>query len=76
MTEVETPVPTELSEQDATGKLKTMYDEMKMSLRVPSVPRIFRLLAAEYPDYLQVAWVSLKPNVRTVFFRRTCPRYS
>jgi len=68
MTAVERPVQPELSEEDATGKLKSIYDEIKMGLRVPSVPRLFRLLAAEYPDYLQVAWSSLKPNVRTVFF--------
>lgn len=68
MTAVETLVPPELSEEDATGKLKSIYDEIKMGLRVPSVPRLFRLLAADYPDYLQVAWSTLKPNARTVYF--------
>jgi len=68
MTAVERSVQPELSEEDVTGKLKSIYDEIKMGLRVPSVPRLFRLLAAEYPDYLQVAWSSLKPNVRTAYF--------
>lgn len=57
----------EIPEAEATGKIKGVYDDIKSTLRTPIVASLFRALAV-YPDYLQVAWLGLKPNVQTVFF--------
>jgi hypothetical protein len=58
---------TEVPEAEAEGKIKIVYDDIKSTLRTPVVGLAFRALAV-YPDYLQVAWIALKPNVQTVFF--------
>lgn len=60
----------EVPEAEATGKIKSVYDDIKVTLRIPVVGLPFRALAVN-PDYLQVAWIALKPNVQTVFFE-TC----
>ncbi len=57
----------EVPESEAAGKIKGVYDDIKSTLRTPVVGSLFRALAV-YPDYLQVAWIGLKPNVQTVFF--------
>lgn len=58
---------TEVSEESAEGAIKAIYDDIKVTLRVPFVSLVFRVLATE-PDYLAMAWRALKPNVQTVFF--------
>jgi hypothetical protein len=60
-------VETEVSEADAAGAVKAIYDDIKATLRVPVVPLVFRVLATE-PDYLAMAWRALKPNAQTAFF--------
>jgi hypothetical protein len=57
----------EVPEAEAEGKIKGIYDEIKETLRAPTVSLVFRVLATE-PDYLQLAWKALKPNVQTAFF--------
>lgn len=57
----------EVPEGEAAGKIKSVYEDIKSTLRTPVVPLPFRALAV-HPDYLQVAWIALKPNVQTVFF--------
>lgn len=57
----------EVPEAEATGKIKDVYDDIKVTLRIPVVGLQFRALAVN-ADYLQVAWIALKPNVQTVFF--------
>ncbi len=59
--------PAEIPEAEAEGKTKVVYDQIKSVLRTPLVPFVFRTLA-RYPDFLQVAWEALKPNVQTAFF--------
>jgi hypothetical protein len=54
-------------EAEATGKVKATYDDIRDSLRTPNVSLLFRVLAG-YPDFLEVAWQQLKPNVITVYF--------
>lgn len=58
---------TEVPEGEAEGKIKSVYDDIKATLRTPIVGLAFRALAVQ-PDYLEVAWIALKPNVQTVFF--------
>lgn len=60
----------EVPEADAEGKIKNIYDDIKETLRVPVVSPVFRALAL-YPDYLQMAWRVLKPNVQIVYFERS-----
>src|SRR5947209_13916302 len=59
---------TELPEDEAEGVTKSIYEDIKSTLRVPMVNLVFRTLAAQHPDYLQVAWRALKPNAQTVLF--------
>lgn len=61
--------PTEVSEAQAEGVVKTIYGEIKDTFRVPVVNLVFRVLAT-HPDYLQLAWTALQPNVQTVFFEQ------
>lgn len=60
----------EVTEAEAQGPTKAMYEDIKNSLRVPFVPALFRSLAV-YPYYLTLAWNSLKPNALTVYFERS-----
>lgn len=61
--------PAEVPEGQAEGKIKATYDDVKETLRVPYVPELIRALAV-YPNYLQLAWMALKPNAQTVYFER------
>jgi hypothetical protein len=60
----------EVSEDDAAGNVKGIYDEIKSVLRVPFVPTLFRSLAVT-PDCLQLAWRQLQTNAQTVYFERS-----
>lgn len=57
----------EVSEADAKPPVKGVYDDIKATLRVPVVNLVFRVLATQ-PDYLQLVWQNLRPNVCTSFF--------
>jgi hypothetical protein len=57
----------EIPEAQAEGKIKEIYEDIKTTLRIPAVGSIFRVLALQ-PDYLQMAWRVLKPNVQTIYF--------
>lgn len=59
----------EVLEDAAEGKIKTVYDDIKATFRVPLVNLVFRRLAA-HPEYLQLAWQQLQPNVQTLYFER------
>jgi hypothetical protein len=58
----------QIPEASAQGRVKAAYDDVKRSLRIPFVPYLFRALAARFPDYLDVAWQQLGPNVRIMYF--------
>ncbi|MGH2442869.1 MAG: halocarboxylic acid dehydrogenase DehI family protein [Chloroflexota bacterium] len=64
---VDTSLMAEVSEADAQGAVKAIYDDIKNTLRVPVVNLVFRVLATQ-PDFLQLAWRQLEPNLRTVYF--------
>jgi hypothetical protein len=57
----------EIPEAEAEGKLKSVYEDIKGTLRVPAVSPVFLALAT-CPNYLIAAWTVLKPNAQTVFF--------
>ena len=57
----------EVTESEAQGKIKAVYEDINSTFGTLSVPLVFRQLAT-CPDYLEVAWRMLKPNAQTVFF--------
>lgn len=63
----------EVPEAQAEGKIKSIYDDVKATLRVPFVPSVTRSLAV-YPDYLIPAWTVLKPNAQIQFFEQQSDR--
>lgn len=57
-----------LVEEDiARGRIKEVYEDIKATMRVPFVPTSFRAFAA-YPEYLELVWAHVKPNVGTAAF--------
>jgi hypothetical protein len=54
----------EITEENATGLVKFLYDDIKYVLKVPIVNFVFRTLA-HYERFLQVAWTEVRPNMLT-----------
>ena len=48
-----------ISEADATGKTKLIYEEIKTSLGIDFVPNMYRAMAAK-PDFLETNWNKVK----------------
>ncbi|HLJ69585.1 MAG TPA: halocarboxylic acid dehydrogenase DehI family protein [Chloroflexota bacterium] len=67
------PVVRELADAEATGPIATAYADLKAGLRLPYVGQVFRVLAI-YPDFLQLAWRQLAPNVATTYFETASGR--
>ena len=44
-----------ITEEEATGKVKTIYDEIKAELGIDFVPNLYRAMAPN-PDYLEANW--------------------
>ncbi len=44
-----------IDENNASGKVKEIYDEIKKSLRIDFVPNLYKVMAHN-PDYLEVNW--------------------
>src|SRR5437764_992668 len=57
-------------EEEATGDIKGIFEDIKKTFRVPFVSSVFRELATR-PDYLRVAWRQLHTNAQTVYFERS-----
>jgi len=57
-------------EEEATGDIKGIFEDLKKTFRVPFVSSVFRELAAR-PDYLSVAWRQLHTNAQTAYFERS-----
>jgi hypothetical protein len=68
----ETTVPA-LRESDAEGKVKAVFEDIKLTLNTPAVGLLFRRLAV-YPWYLELAWRNLKPNAAIYFFDRSADK--
>lgn len=46
-------------EDEATGKVKEVYEEIKEQLGIDFVPNLYRVMAAK-PDYLEANWNKVK----------------
>ncbi|NIO84998.1 MAG: carboxymuconolactone decarboxylase family protein, partial [Candidatus Aminicenantes bacterium] len=44
-----------ISEEEATGKVKEIFEEIKESLGIDFVPNLYRAMA-QVPEYLDVQW--------------------
>jgi alkylhydroperoxidase family enzyme len=44
-----------IPEEEATGKVKALYEEIKQGLGVDFVPNLYRAMAAN-PEYLEANW--------------------
>ena len=44
-----------VSEEEATGKVKEIYEEIKERLEIDFVPNLYRSMAAK-PEYLEANW--------------------
>ncbi len=44
-----------IDENNASGKVKKIYDEIKKSLGIDFVPNLYKVMAHN-PDYLEVNW--------------------
>ena len=48
-----------IEENEATGKVKEVYDDIKSSRHIAEVPNFWRMLAND-PNELEISWNSLK----------------
>lgn len=48
-----------ISEEEATGKVKEVYEEIKTQLGIDFVPNLYKAMAAK-PGYLQANWNKVK----------------
>mgnify|MGYP001589132436 FL=1 len=53
------PIFKPIQENEATGKVKEVYDDIKSSRHITEVPNFWRMLAND-PDELERSWNSLK----------------
>jgi len=52
-----------IDEDEATGKVKAIFDDIKVTKGIERVPNIWRALA-NHPDHLEVTWQKLKAIMR------------
>lgn len=48
-----------ISEEEATGKVKEIYEQIKSQLGIDFVPNLYKAMAAN-PDYLEANWNRVK----------------
>ncbi len=48
-----------VSEEEATGKVKEIYADIKSALGIDFVPNLYRVMAPK-PDYLEANWNKVK----------------
>ncbi len=48
-----------ISEEDATGKVKEIYEDIKRALGIEFVPNMYKAMALK-PDYLESNWNKIK----------------
>ncbi len=48
-----------IPEDDATGKVKEVYEDIKQTLGISFVPNLYRVMAAK-PAYLEANWQKVK----------------
>ena len=52
-----------VEEQDATGKVREIYDDIKVTLGIDFVPNMYKVMAPK-PEYLDVNWTKIKRVMR------------
>lgn len=67
------PQLSEVMEDEADEAVRSLYADIRATLRVPFVNFIFRVLA-NYPAYLTSTWGGLSPLFRTVAFERAADK--
>ena len=53
------PVVAMVSEEDAVGKVKEIYEEIRHSLGIDFVPNMYKTMAVK-PDFLEANWEKVK----------------
>ncbi len=48
-----------ISEEEATGRVKEIYEEIKSQLGISFVPNLYKVMAAK-PSYLEANWDKVK----------------
>ena len=48
-----------ISEEEASGKVKHIYEEIKFKLGIDFVPNLYKVMASK-PDYLKANWNKVK----------------
>ncbi len=48
-----------IPEEEATGKVKDVYDDLKSRLGIDFVPNLYKVMASK-PDYLEANWNKVK----------------
>ena len=48
-----------IPEEEATGKVKDIYEEIKSQLEIDFVPNLYKVMASK-PDYLDANWNKVK----------------
>ena len=48
-----------VSEEEAAGKVKDIYEEIKSKFRIDFVPNLYKVMASK-PDYLEANWNKVK----------------
>ena len=48
-----------VTEEEASGKVKEIYDEIKSRLGIDFVPNLYKVMASK-PDYLEANWKKVK----------------
>ena len=48
-----------ITEEEATGKVKDIYDEIKSQLKIDFVPNMYKVMASK-SDYLEINWNKIK----------------
>ena len=48
-----------ISEEEASGKVKDIYEEIRSTLGIDFVPNLYKVMASK-PDYLEANWNKVK----------------
>lgn len=48
-----------ITEEEATGKVKDTYEEIKSRLKIDFVPNMYKVMASK-PDFLEINWNKIK----------------
>ena len=48
-----------ITEEEATGKVKDIYDEIKSQLKIDFVPNMYKTMANK-PDFLEMNWNKIR----------------